>query len=142
LGRPDIGLVACSRRKADRSLPARELYVSPLFRAAFGYAERRYGPERWFILSARHGLGGVAAGVGVGAILHDALLLGGLVITATGLVIYVLHLGVKTLIRETGATPSISTSSSGRARPVTATNVLARGTGVVPPAASGSEHPT
>ena len=52
----DVGLVACSRRKADRPLPARELYVSPLFRAARAYAERRYGPERWFILSARHDL--------------------------------------------------------------------------------------
>jgi hypothetical protein len=52
----DVGLVACSRRKADRPVPARELYVSPLFRAARAYAERRYGPERWFILSARHGL--------------------------------------------------------------------------------------
>jgi hypothetical protein len=52
----DVGLVACSRRKAERPLPARELYVSPLFRAARAYAERRYGPERWYILSARHDL--------------------------------------------------------------------------------------
>jgi hypothetical protein len=52
----DIGLVGCSRLKADRPLPARELYVSPLFRAARAYAERRYGPERWLILSAQHGL--------------------------------------------------------------------------------------
>jgi hypothetical protein len=52
----DIGLVACSLRKSDRPLPARELYVSPLFRAARAYAEWRYGPERWLILSARHGL--------------------------------------------------------------------------------------
>jgi hypothetical protein len=37
-------------------MPARDLYISPLFRAARAYAERRYGPERWFILSARHGL--------------------------------------------------------------------------------------
>jgi len=48
--------VACSRLKAVRPMPARDLYISPLFRAARAYAERRYGPERWFILSARHGL--------------------------------------------------------------------------------------
>ena len=52
----DVGLLACGRLKADRPLPARELYVSPLFRAARAYAERRYGPDRWLILSARHGL--------------------------------------------------------------------------------------
>ena len=56
LARLDIGLVACSMRKADRPLPARDLYVSPLFRAARAYAERRYGPEGWLILSACHGL--------------------------------------------------------------------------------------
>jgi len=52
----DIGLVACGRLKADRPLPARDLYTSPLFRAARAYAERRYGHECWLILSARHGL--------------------------------------------------------------------------------------
>jgi hypothetical protein len=52
----DIGLVSCSRLKADRPLPARELYLSPLFRAASAYAERRYGSDRWLILSARHRL--------------------------------------------------------------------------------------
>ena len=41
-----IGLVACGRTKADRPTPARELYVSPLFRAARAYAECRYGPGR------------------------------------------------------------------------------------------------
>ncbi len=51
-----IGLVTCSRTKADHDVPARELYVSPLFRAAREYAERHYGPGHWFILSARHGL--------------------------------------------------------------------------------------
>ena len=54
--RLDIGLVAWGRLEADRPLPARELYVSPLFRAARAYAERRYGPDHWLILSARHGL--------------------------------------------------------------------------------------
>ena len=52
----DVGLVACSRTKADRPVPARELYVSPLFRAAREYAENRYGPGQWLILSARYGL--------------------------------------------------------------------------------------
>ena len=52
----DIGVVACSRLKGDRPLPARALYVSPLFRATRAYAERRYGPEGWLILSAQHGL--------------------------------------------------------------------------------------
>ena len=51
-----IGLVACSRIKADQPAPARELYVSPLFRAARVYAEGRYGPDQWLILSARYGL--------------------------------------------------------------------------------------
>jgi len=50
----DIGLIACSRTKADRPSLARELYVSPLFRAAREYAENRYG--QWLILSARYGL--------------------------------------------------------------------------------------
>ena len=51
-----IGLVACSRTKADQPAPARELYVSPLFRAARAYAEGHYGPGQWLILSARYGL--------------------------------------------------------------------------------------
>jgi len=51
-----IALLACSRTKADRPVPARELYVSPLFRAARAYMERRYGHGNWLILSARYGL--------------------------------------------------------------------------------------
>lgn len=51
-----VGLVACSRAKANRPVTARELYVSPLFRAASAYAERNYGSGRWLILSARYGL--------------------------------------------------------------------------------------
>jgi hypothetical protein len=51
-----IGLLACSRTKADRPAPARELYVSPLFRAARAYAERCYGSGQWLILSAKYGL--------------------------------------------------------------------------------------
>jgi hypothetical protein len=52
----DVGLVACSRTKLSRAAPARELYCSPLFRAARAYAERRYGRGRWLIVSARYGL--------------------------------------------------------------------------------------
>ena len=53
-----IGLLACSRGKARHPAPApaRELYASPLFRAARSYAERQYGPGNWLILSALHGL--------------------------------------------------------------------------------------
>ena len=46
--------MACSRLKADHPLPARDLYVSPLFRAASTFADRHYAT--WFILSAKHGL--------------------------------------------------------------------------------------
>lgn len=49
-----VGLVACARRKGPRPAPARRLYTSPLFRAAAGYCERAY--DRWYVLSARHGL--------------------------------------------------------------------------------------
>ncbi|MGI9149443.1 MAG: DUF6884 domain-containing protein [Chloroflexota bacterium] len=49
-----VGLVACSRAKADGPRPARQLYISPLFRAARACCERHYG--RWLILSALHGL--------------------------------------------------------------------------------------
>ena len=30
----NVGVVACSRTKTDRPVPARDLYISPLFRAA------------------------------------------------------------------------------------------------------------
>jgi hypothetical protein len=56
LDHSDVGLVACSRTKLSRAAPARELYCSPLFRAARAYAERRYGPDRWLIVSAQNGL--------------------------------------------------------------------------------------
>lgn len=49
-----IGLVACASQKLDRPAPARELYVSQLFRKASAYAEATCG--RWYILSAKHGL--------------------------------------------------------------------------------------
>jgi hypothetical protein len=49
-----VGLVACSKSKANSPAPACTLYTSPLFRKAAAYCHRRY--DRWFILSARHGL--------------------------------------------------------------------------------------
>lgn len=49
-----IGLVGCGEAKARRACPAREMYVSTLFRLASAYCEREY--DAWFILSAEHGL--------------------------------------------------------------------------------------
>jgi hypothetical protein len=49
-----IGLVACAAKKLDHPAPARDIYVSPLFRKASAYCEREY--DRWYILSAKHGL--------------------------------------------------------------------------------------
>lgn len=54
-----IVLVSCVAKKADIAegalLPAKELYVSPLFQKAFSYAES-LNPDHIFILSAKHGL--------------------------------------------------------------------------------------
>lgn len=49
-----VGLVSCVKSKLDHPAPARDLYVSPLFRGARHAAERSC--DRWFILSALHGL--------------------------------------------------------------------------------------
>jgi hypothetical protein len=49
-----VGLVACSAGKLDQPAPARELYTSQLFRKASAYAAATC--DRWFILSALHGL--------------------------------------------------------------------------------------
>ena len=49
-----IGLVGCVKDKAQVARPARDLYVSPLFRGRRAYVERTC--DRWFILSALHGL--------------------------------------------------------------------------------------
>jgi len=49
-----VGLVGCVKKKLDHSAPAADLYVSPLFRGRCAYVERTC--ERWFILSALHGL--------------------------------------------------------------------------------------
>jgi hypothetical protein len=49
-----IGLVGCVKTKLDQAAPARDLYISPLFRGRRAYVERTC--SRWFILSAKHGL--------------------------------------------------------------------------------------
>jgi DGQHR domain-containing protein len=49
-----VGLVACSKAKANRAMAAAQLYTSLLFRRATDYCRRH--DDRWFILSARHGL--------------------------------------------------------------------------------------
>lgn len=49
-----IALVACVGKKADEPQPARELYRSTWFVGARLYAEQTC--DRWFILSAKHGL--------------------------------------------------------------------------------------
>jgi hypothetical protein len=49
-----IGLVGCASQKLQHPAPARDLYVSQLFRKASAYAEKTC--DRWYILSAKHGL--------------------------------------------------------------------------------------
>ena len=49
-----VGLVACCRAKLAQPAPAADLYSSPLFRLPRQYVERY--ADRWFILSAQHGL--------------------------------------------------------------------------------------
>lgn len=49
-----VGLVGCASSKLQRPAPARELYTSQLFRKASAYAELTC--DRWYILSAKHGL--------------------------------------------------------------------------------------
>ncbi len=57
--RPDttgssVLLVSCVKEKRSDPAPARDLYISPLFRKSRAHAER--DGRRWFILSAEHGL--------------------------------------------------------------------------------------
>ncbi len=51
-----VHLVSCVSRKAATASPARDLYRSPWFRKARAYVEAR--GDRWWILSAEHGLVG------------------------------------------------------------------------------------
>uniref|UniRef100_UPI0038B36EF6 DUF6884 domain-containing protein n=1 Tax=Agromyces humi TaxID=1766800 RepID=UPI0038B36EF6 len=48
-----IGLVGCAAQKLRRPAPARDLYVSQLFRKSSAYVE--WNCDAWFILSAKHG---------------------------------------------------------------------------------------
>ena len=49
-----VGLVGCVRQQGAGKAAARDLFVSPLFRARRTFVERSCG--RWFVLSALHGL--------------------------------------------------------------------------------------
>ena len=49
-----IALVSCVKQKRSSAAPARDLYISELFRGLRRYAEARAGA--WYILSAEHGL--------------------------------------------------------------------------------------
>jgi len=49
-----VGLVGCVRQQAARAAAAQDLFVSPLFRGRRAYVERTC--ERWYVLSALHGL--------------------------------------------------------------------------------------
>lgn len=51
---PIITLVSCVAAKAAQARPAKDLYLSPLFKMARAYAEAQGG--RWFVLSAWWGL--------------------------------------------------------------------------------------
>jgi hypothetical protein len=51
-----VGLVGCASQKLRRPVPARELYVSQLFKKASAYAEATC--DRWYVLSAMHELPG------------------------------------------------------------------------------------
>lgn len=52
--KPIIALVACSASKQDHGMAAEHLYSSTWFRLARTFA--RKNADRWFILSAKHGL--------------------------------------------------------------------------------------
>ena len=53
-GRTVVALVSCVKSKRAVASPARELYVSPLFKGMRAYAETR--ADAWYILSAEHGV--------------------------------------------------------------------------------------
>ena len=49
-----IGLISCASKKRSHAAEARELYSSPLFTKSREFIEQLC--DRWFILSAKHGL--------------------------------------------------------------------------------------
>lgn len=50
-----IVLLSCVSKKLSRRAPARELYISPLFKLALAYAGSLH-PHAIYVLSAKHGL--------------------------------------------------------------------------------------
>jgi len=52
----NVGFVACSSSKLTRAAPAWQLYTSPLFRLSVAYLTQKVGVDRWYVLSAKHGL--------------------------------------------------------------------------------------
>jgi hypothetical protein len=49
-----VALVSCVKRKRESAAPARDLYLSQLFRGLRHYAEKH--ADTWYILSAEHGV--------------------------------------------------------------------------------------
>lgn len=49
-----VALISCVKQKRDLAAPARDLYVSPFFRALRHYAETH--ADVWYILSAEYGV--------------------------------------------------------------------------------------
>lgn len=49
-----VALISCVKTKLTLAAPARDMYVSPLFRGMRRYAERN--ADAWIILSAEHGV--------------------------------------------------------------------------------------
>lgn len=49
-----VALVSCVKQKRDLAAPARDLYLSQLFRGLRQYAETH--ADAWYILSAEHGV--------------------------------------------------------------------------------------
>lgn len=49
-----VALVSCVKKKQKMRSPARDLYLSPLFRGLRRYAEAH--SDSWYILSAKHGV--------------------------------------------------------------------------------------
>jgi hypothetical protein len=49
-----VGLVGCVKTKATSARRAKDLYISPLFKGRRAYVEASC--DRWYILSAKHGL--------------------------------------------------------------------------------------
>ncbi len=47
-----VGLIACCKQKLNHAAPARDLYISPLFKKSRAWIETRV--DAWAILSARH----------------------------------------------------------------------------------------